>query len=84
MVMAASIHNPSASFPAGGWAVLFLDAGQQIIRAALLPRVQYIQSCCMKRGAYHSLLQRSRKGDKTETLETDRQRAREKSVAGCK
>ena len=39
MAMAASIYNPSASFPAGGWAVLFLDAGQQIIRAALLPSV---------------------------------------------
>ena len=88
MAMAASIYNPSASFPAGGWAVLFLDAGQQIIRAALLPRVQYIRSCCMKRGAYRSLLQRSREqdrdaGERQTERQTDRQTASARKRERC-
>jgi len=90
MVMAASVYNPSASFPAGGWAVLFLDAGQQIIRAALLPRVQCtseaaawslarIIHCCRDGRSKTERHWRQRQTDR----QTDSEREKE-SVAGCK
>lgn len=51
--------------------MLFLDAGQQIIRAALLPA--YIGSCCMKPGAYQSISVAEIEGSK----QTDAKRERD-------